>query len=345
MIYRFPTLCSAASVPLSRPSRRWGIPCVTTSVLLLVINTSHTTQAQTTYPTRPIRVINPYAPGGGSDVLARRFAQELTARLGQSVIVENVAGAGGIPGMRQVADAAKDGYTLSFALTAQFAINPSLFANLPYDPLRDFDPISVVASAPYVLVVHPSLPVRSIKALIALAKQQPGVLAYASAGNGSGSHLSAALFNKMAGIDSQHIPYKGGGPGLIDVLAGRVPMTYVIHPSMAGHLKTGKLRALGVTTAKRINVLPDVPAIAEILPGYQADVWYMAAAPAATPKDIVVRLNSEFVKALHAPAIRQSLEADGILLIGNSPTEAREFMRREIAKWADVVKASGARVD
>jgi tripartite-type tricarboxylate transporter receptor subunit TctC len=313
--------------------------------MLIALLAYSAVQAQTTYPIRPIRVINPYAPGGGSDVLARRFAHELTARLGQSVIVENVAGAGGIPGMRQVAEAPKDGYTLSFALTAQFAINPSLFANLPYDPLRDFDPVSVLASAPYVLVVHPSLPARSMKQLIALAKQQPGALAYASAGNGSGPHLSAALLNKMAGIDTLHIPYKGGGPGLIDVLAGRVPMIYVIYPSMAGHLKAGKLRALGVTTAKRVNVLPDVPAIAETLPGYQADVWYMAAAPAGTPKDIIARLNSEFVKALHAPAIKQSLETDGILLIGNSPVEARDFMRREIAKWADVVKTSGARVD
>ena len=314
-------------------------------VLLLTIANSHTTQAQTTYPTRPIRIINPYAPGGGSDILARRFAQELTVRLGQSVIVENVAGAGGIPGMRQVADAPKDGYTLSFALTAQFAINSSLFANLPSDALRDFDPVSVLAAAPYVLVVHPSLPARSVRDLIALAKKQPGALAYASAGNGSGPHLSGALLNTMAGIAMLHIPYKGGGPGLIDVLAGRVPMIFVIYPSMAGHLKAGKLRALGVTTAKRVSVLPEVPAIAEILPGYQADVWYMAAAPAGTPKDVIARLNSEFVRALNAPAIRQSLDGDGILSIGNSPAEAKEFLRREIAKWADVVKTSGARVD
>ncbi len=319
--------------------------CGVAIVLLLTLATTHVSNAQTAYPSRPIRVINPYAAGGGSDVLARRFAQELTARLGLSVIVENIAGAGGIPGMRQVAEAPKDGYTLSFALTAQFAINPSLFANLPYDPLRDFDPISVVAAAPYVLVTHPSLPARTLQELIALARQQPGALSYASAGNGSGPHLSAALLNKLAGIDLLHIPYKGGGPALIDVLAGRVPMAFLIYPSLAGHRKAGKLRALGVTTAKRVNVMPDVPAIAEILPGYQADVWYMAAAPAGTPRDIVARLNSEFIKALGAPAIKQSLDADGILSIGNSPAEAKDFMRREITKWADVVKTSGARVD
>ncbi len=319
--------------------------CGAAIALLLTLAVTHVSNAQTAYPSRPIRVINPYAAGGGSDVLARRFAQELTARLGQSVIVENIAGAGGIPGMRQVAEAPKDGYTLSFALTAQFAINPSLFANLPYDPLRDFDPVSVVASAPYVLVTHPSLPARTLKELIALAKQQPGALSYASAGNGSGPHLSAALLTKLAGIDLLHIPYKGGGPALIDVLAGRVPMAFLIYPSLAGHRKAGKLRALGVTTPKRVNVLPDVPAIAEILPGYQADVWYMAAAPAGTSRDIVARLNSEFIKALGAPAIKQSLDADGILSIGNSPADAKEFMRREIAKWADVVKTSGARVD
>ncbi len=319
--------------------------CGVAIVLLLTLATTHVSNAQTAYPSRPIRVINPYAAGGGSDVLARRFAQELTARLGLSVIVENIAGAGGIPCMRQVAEAPKDGYTLSFALTAQFAINPSLFANLPYDPLRDFDPISVVAAAPYVLVTHPSLPARTLQELIALARQQPGALSYASAGNGSGPHLSAALLNKLAGIDLLHIPYKGGGPALIDVLAGRVPMAFLIYPSLAGHRKAGKLRALGVTTAKRVNVMPDVPAIAEILPGYQADVWYMAAAPAGTPRDIVARLNSEFIKALGAPAIKQSLDADGILSIGNSPAEAKDFMRREITKWADVVKTSGARVD
>ena len=319
--------------------------CGVAIVLLLTLATTHVSNAQTAYPSRPIRVINPYAAGGGSDVLARRFAQELTARLGLSVIVENIAGAGGIPGMRQVAEAPKDGYTLSFALTAQVAINPSLFATLPYDPLRDFDPISVVAAAPYVLVTHPSLPARTLQELIALARQQPGALSYASAGNGSGPHLSAALLNKLAGIDLLHIPYKGGGPALIDVLAGRVPMAFLIYPSLAGHRKAGKLRALGVTTAKRVNVMPDVPAIAEILPGYQADVWYMAAAPAGTPRDIVARLNSEFIKALGAPAIKQSLDADGILSIGNSPAEAKDFMRREIAKWADVVKTSGARVD
>ena len=184
------------------PRSRGGIDCGAAIALLLTLAVTHVSNAQTAYPSRLIRVINPYAAGGGSDVLARRFAQELTARLGQSVIVENIAGAGGIPGMRQVAEAPKDGYTLSFALTAQFAINPSLFANLPYDPLRDFDPVSVVASAPYVLVTHPSLPARTLKELIALAKQQPGALSYASAGNGSGPHLSAALLTKL----SRHRP-------------------------------------------------------------------------------------------------------------------------------------------
>lgn len=304
-----------------------------------------TASAQTAYPSRPIRIVNPYAPGGGSDILARRMAQEMTARLGQPTVVENVAGAGGIPGMRQVAEAPKDGYTLSFALTAQFAINPALFASLPYDPLRDFHPVSVLCSAPYVLVVHPSVPARSIKELIALAKKQSTPLAYGSAGNGSGPHLSGELFKKMAGIDLLHIPYKGGGPGMLDTLAGRVPMIFLIYPTIAGHLKAGKLRALGVTTAQRVNVMPDVPAITEVLPGYQSDVWYMVAAPSGTPREIVAKLNAEFIKTLHAPTVKQSLEADGILLIGNSPAEAKEFMRREIAKWADVVKTSGARVD
>ncbi|MEI8036385.1 MAG: tripartite tricarboxylate transporter substrate binding protein [Betaproteobacteria bacterium] len=313
-------------------------------VMCIFLLLDRPSQAQN-YPVRPIKVINPYAPGGGSDVLARRFVQEVSLLLNQSVYVDNIAGAGGIPGMRQVAESPKDGYTLVFALTAQYAINPSVFTHLPYDPLRDFDMISLLASAPYVLVVHPSVPAKGITELIHLAKHQPEALSYASAGNGSGSHLCAAIFNQLARIQIQHIPYKGGGPGLIDVIAGRVPMTYVIYPSMAAAEKSGKLRALGVTTTKRLPSLPRVPAIAETLPGYQADVWYMLATPAGTPKEIITQLNSVFNKALVSPTLKQSLDKDGILPIGNSPTEAREFLRSEILKWAPIVKSSGARID
>ena len=297
------------------------------------------------YPTQPITIIVPFPAGAPLDILARVIGERIRASLGQSVIVENVAGAGGIPGMRQVAEAAKDGYTLSFALTAQFAINPSLFANLPYDPLRDFDPVSVLASAPYVLVVHPSLPARSVKELIALAKMQPSALSYASAGNGSGPHLSGALLNKMAGIEILHIPYKGGGPGLIDVLAGRVPMTYVIYPSMAGHLKAGKLRALGVTTAKRWQGAPDIPAIGESLPGFEVNSWYGLLAPTGTPREIITRLNTEVTNALREPDARARLYSIGAEPMSNTPEEFGAFIHSEMAKWAKVVKVAGIRVE
>jgi tripartite-type tricarboxylate transporter receptor subunit TctC len=302
-------------------------------------------QSTVPYPTRPIRLINPYVAGGGSDTMTRRFAHELTSQLGQSVVVENIGGAGGNVGMRQVAQSAPDGYTLIFALTAQFAVNVSVYPKLPYDPVKDFDPISTLASAPYILVTHPSLPATSVQELIALARKQPGTLSYGSAGNGSGQHLGAELLKTMTGIDIVHIPYKGGAPALIDLLSGMVPISFQTYPSMIGHFKAGKLRALGVTTAKRLALLPQVPAIAEVVPGYQSEVWYLVAAPAGTPKEIVARLNAEFVKALGAPAIRQQFEADGIVPIGNTPGEAREFVRTEIAKWARVVKSAGVRVD
>jgi tripartite-type tricarboxylate transporter receptor subunit TctC len=316
-----------------------------TGVILALVAGVATSQVLTSYPTRPIRMVNPYVPGGGSDAMTRRFAQELTSQLGQSVVVENIGGAGGNVGMRQVAQAAPDGYTLIFALTAQFAVNVSVYPKLPYDPVRDFDPISTLAIAPYVLVTHPSLPAASLQELIALAKKQPGKLSYGSAGNGSGQHLGAELLKTMTGIDIAHIPYKGGAPALIDLLSGMVPVSFQTYPSMIGHLKAGKLRALGVTTAKRSPVLPQVPAIAEVVPGYQSEVWYLVAAPAGTPKEILARLNAEFVKALGTPAIRQQFEADGIVAIGNTPGEARQFVRTEIEKWARVVKSAGVRVD
>jgi tripartite-type tricarboxylate transporter receptor subunit TctC len=314
-------------------------------MLVALIAGGVSAQSSGSYPTRPIRLINPYVAGGGSDAMTRRFAQELTTQLGQTVVVENIGGAGGNVGMRQVAQAAPDGYTLIFALTAQFAVNVSVFPKLPYDPVRDFDPISTLAVAPYILVTHPSLPATSVQELIALARKQPGKLSYGSAGNGSGQHLGVELLKTMTGIDIAHIPYKGGAPALIDLLSGMVPVSLQTYPSMIGHLKAGKLRALGVTTAKRIAVLPQVAAIGEVVPGYQSEVWYMVAAPAGTPKDIVTRLNSEFVKALGAPTIRQQFEADGIVSVGDTPGEAREFVRSEIAKWARVVKIAAVRLD
>ncbi|HEX2826947.1 MAG TPA: tripartite tricarboxylate transporter substrate binding protein [Burkholderiales bacterium] len=297
------------------------------------------------YPTRPVRIVIPYPPGGGTDVMGRRIAHELTPRLGQSVVVENIGGAGGNIGMRQVAQSAPDGYTLVLALTAQWAVNVSVFPKLPYDPLKDFEPVTTLAVAPYVLVTHPSLPATSTAELIALAKRMPGKLSYGSAGNGSGQHLGMELFKSMTRIDLQHVPYKGGAPAMIDAISGMVPITLQTYTSIIGPTKAGKLRALGVTTRQRVPALASVPAIAEAVPGYQSEVWYLVGVPAAAPKEIVARLNTELVQILRTPAMRQTLEADANVIVANSPAEAREFVRSEIAKWAKVVKTVGVRLD
>ena len=297
------------------------------------------------YPAKPVRLVIPYVPGGGTDVMARRLAQELTPRLAQSIVVENIGGAGGNIGMRQVAQAAPDGYTLILALTSQWAVNVSVFPKLPYDPVKDFEPITTLAVAPYVLVTHPSLPVTSTAELIALARRMPGKLAYGSAGNGSGQHLGMELLKSMTRIDVAHIPYKGGAPAMIDAISGMVPITMQTYTSMIGPSRAGKLRALGVTTPQRVPVLAEVPAIGETVPGYQSEVWYLVAAPAGTPREIVTRLNGEIVQVLKTSSMRQVLEADANVVIGNTPAEAKEFVRREIAKWAKVVKAAGVRLD
>jgi tripartite-type tricarboxylate transporter receptor subunit TctC len=297
------------------------------------------------YPDKAIRLIVPYAPGGGTDVLARRLAQEMSKNLGQGIAVENVGGAGGNIAMQQVAKAAPDGYTIVLALTAQFAVNKSLYRNLPYDPLNDFDPISLLAVAPYVLVVHPSLPIHTVKELIDFAKKQPNELSYASAGNGSGAHLSAELLKSMAGINMTHVPYKGAGPAYVDLLAGRVQVMFSTYAPIAGYLASGKLRAIAVSTEKRAAGLPGVPAVSETLPGYRSDVWYVLAAPARTPPDVIARLNKEALTALKSPAISKQLSHDLLQPIGSRPEEVKPFIASEITKWRDVVRRSGAHID
>ncbi len=297
------------------------------------------------YPSHVIRLIVPYAPGGGTDVMARRLAEEMSASLGNRVIVENVGGAGGNIGMQQVARATPDGYTIVLALTAQFAVNPSLYRKLPHDPVKDFDPIALLAVAPYVLVVHPSLPVHNVKELVELAKKEPGKLAYASAGNGSGAHLSAELLKSMAGIEMIHVPYKGAGAAYADLLAGRTQVMFSTYAPIAGHLKAGTLRAIAVSTEKRAPGLPDVPAVSETLPGYRSDVWYVMAAPAGTPAAIVARLNKAALSALKSPTIGEHLAKDLIQVIGSRPDEVKSFIQSEIIKWGEVVKKSGATID
>ena len=314
-------------------------PC---ALLALVVTSGAFAQ---NYPAKSIRLVLPYPPGGGTDVIARPLAQKLTENLGQQVIVDNRGGAGGNIGMELVAKSPPDGYTLLFALTAQYAVNPSLYPKLAYDPARDYAPISLLANAPYLLVVHPSLPAKSVAGLIALVKARPGQLAYSSSGNGSGAHLAGEMLRSLARLDITHVPYKGAGPAMPDLIAGQVQLSFVTYTAAGPHIKTARLRALGVTTARRSPTLPELPAIAETVPGYDSAVWYGFAAPAGTPVEIVARLNSEVLRVLAAPDFRTRITLEAVAPIGSSPEEFGNFIKSEIVRWAKVVKDSGAKVD
>ena len=302
--------------------------------------------AAESYPAKPIRLVLPYPPGGGSDTIVRPLVQRLSGELGQQVVVDNRGGAGGAIGMEAVARAVPDGYTIVLALTAQLAVNVSLYKKLPYDPVRDYAPITLLATGPYLLVVHPSLPVTSVKELVALARARPGELTFASSGNGSGGHLAAELLKSMTGIKMLHVPYKGGGPALVDVLAGQVQVLFATYASSRGHLRAGRLRALAVSTAKRPAAIPDMPTIAEAgVRGYDSGVWYGMLAPAGTPRDIVAKLNREIVRVLNQPDFHKLLVDQAIDPIGGTPEQLGDFIRSEIVKWAKVVKDSGAKLD
>jgi tripartite-type tricarboxylate transporter receptor subunit TctC len=297
------------------------------------------------YPNRTIRIVLPYPPGGGTDVVARVLAQKLIENLGQQVFVDNRGGASGNIGMELVAKSAPDGYTLGLALTAQFAVNPSLYAKLPYNPVKDYAPVTLLAMAPYVLLTHPSLPAKTVKDLVALANAKPGQITVASAGNGSGAHLALELMKSMAHVDMVHIPYKGAGPALPDMISGQVQSGFTTWASCSPHVKTGRLRALGVTTLKRSPAIPDLPAIAETLSGYDSPVWYGVVVPAATPPEIVTRLNQEILRALRTPEFRERLVADAIEPIGTTPEQFGDYIRSEQAKWSKVVNEARVKVD
>jgi len=298
------------------------------------------------YPTKPVRLVIPYPPGGGSDTIGRPLAQKMSEGLGQQVVVENRGGANGNIGMEAVARAAPDGYTIVFALSAQLAVNPGLYQKLPYDPVRDYAPITLLGAGGYILVVHPSLPVKSVKELIALAKTRPGQIAYSSSGNGSGGHLAAELLNSMAGIRMLHVPYKGGGPALMDLIAGQVQVLFSTQLASWPHVQSGRIRALAVSTAKRPASLPDLPTVAEAgVPGYDSGVWYGVLAPAGTPREIIMRLNGEIVRVLNHPDYRGLLVNNTIDPIGSTPEQLGQFIKSELVKWAKVVKDAGVRVD
>ncbi len=298
------------------------------------------------YPGKPLRLVVPFAAGGATDVLARIVGKELGDRLKQTVVVDNRGGAGGTIGSDAVARAQPDGYTLLMGAVGTHAINVSLYKKLSYDPVKDFEPVILVATVPNVLVVPVALPVKSVKELISFGKANPGKLNFASSGSGTSIHLSGELFKTMTGIDMQHIPYKGSGPAMADLLAGQTQMMFDNLPSSMPHIKAGRLRPLAVTSAKRFPALPEVPTIAEAgVPGYEASSWFGIFAPAATPPQIIALLNGELNKILAAPDTRKRLLEQGADAAGGTPEQFAALIKSEIPKWAKVVKESGAQVD
>lgn len=313
--------------------------------LMMIAGTSAHAQTAAAYPAKPVRILVPYPPGGGTDTVGRPLAQRLTENLRQQFIVDNRGGAGGNIGMEMAAKAPPDGYTIVLALTAQLAVNPGLYKKLPYDPIRDFESITLLGTGPYTLLVHPSLPVKSVKELIALARAKPGQVIYGSAGNGSGAHLANELLNSMAGVKMVHVPYKGGGPALVDLIAGNLQVLFSTYLSSKAYIDAGRVRALGLTTSKRLSGV-DIPTIAEAgVPGYDAGVWYALLAPAGTPRDLVAKLNGEIIKAASHPEMKTLLARAGIEPINSTPEELTIFMKNEIAKWGRVIRDAKVQVD
>jgi len=297
------------------------------------------------YPSRPIRMVIPLSPGGFADVPGRMLAARLSSALGRQVYVENKPGAGGTIGADSVAKAPPDGYNILFTGTPH-VISPWLYRSMPYDALKDFAPVALVATGPYILVVNPQLGVSSVRELVAAAKAQPGKIDYASSGNGSAQHLVSALFGAMAGAPLNHVPYKGSGPAMQDLVSGQVKVSFAGIPNALSHLKSGRLRALAVSTAKRWPDLPEVPTVAEAgVPGYEATLWLNLAAPAGTPSEIVQRLYSETAKALQDPELQQSFRLAGVEAQVLAPQELAAFMRVEHEKWGKVVRETGATVN
>ena len=303
------------------------------------------TAAAAEYPSRPIRVVVPFPPGGGADIVMRAIGPKLTERLGQTLVIDNRGGATGTIGTDMVARSAPDGYTLLAHTIAGLAILPNLNHSLPYDPIRDFAPITHATSAPYVMVVHPRIAASSVPQFIAYARARPGEINFSSSGSGSATHLAGMLFNKLAGVQMVHVPYKGAGPAVADVLAGQIQMRFSSIPPVMPHVKSGRLRALGVTGVRRYGLLPDLPAVAETLPGFDVDSWLGVLAPAGTPVSVIRKLNTEMVAALRAPEVKALLEAGGSEAVGSTPERFGELMRMELKRWGPIVKEAGAKVD
>ena len=298
------------------------------------------------FPVKPVRLVVPFTPGGSTDIVARIVGQKLDEAWKQQVIIDNRPGAGGTVGVDFVAKSAPDGYTLVMGHVGTFGFGPSLYSRLPYDSVRDFVPITLFANVPNMLVVNASLPVKSVKELIALAKTRPGQLNYGSAGSGSASHLTVEYFKLLSRTDITHIPYKGTSPMLTDLIAGQTSFTITGVPPLYPHVKSGRLRALGIASARRLALLPELPTIAEAgVPGYEATTWFGPLAPAKTPREIIARLNAELLKILQRPDVRERLAADGAEPVGSTPEEFAAYIKVEIERWAKVIKESRVHVE
>ena len=298
------------------------------------------------YPSKPTRMIVPYPPGGSADILARAIGAKVGEGLGQPVVIDNRPGAGTIIGTEATAKSAPDGYTFMLGTVSSHAINPALNPKLPFDPVKDFTPLALVASIPFAMIVHPSVPAKSVQEFVALAKARPGQINYSSAGNGTSNHLAGELLKSMAGIDLVHVPYKGSAPALNDLIAGQVSLMFDLVLTAAPHIKSGAARGLAVTGAKRSAVLPELPTVAETgLPGYEVSAWFGIFAPAGLPQPVARRLNAELVKVMREPDLKQRLASLGADPLTSTPEEFSAYLRSEIEKWAKVVKASGMKVD
>jgi len=314
-------------------------------ILIAMVSLAPIVMGQQAYPNKPVRIIVPYPPGGTADIVGRTIAEKLGVIWGQSVIVENRAGAGGTIGVDSAAKAAPDGYTMVLGVTGPLTIAPGINAQLAYDPLRDLVPITLVAAVPSLIAVHPSVPARDLKELIALAKSQPGKLSFASAGTGTSVHIAGELLKSMAGVDILHVPYKGGVPALNDLMGGQVSMIIENMPQLLPQVRAGKIRALAVTTQQRSSAISDLPAVAEVLPGYEATTWFGLLAPAKTPQEIVRKVQSDVAKIGLLPDVKERFTGLGADVIASTPEAFASHLRSELVRFSKVIKEANIKVD
>lgn len=314
------------------------------SIALVVLSSIRIAQAQD-YPARPVTIVLPAATGGATDILGRIVAQQLSQQFGRQFVVENRVGAGGNIGTAAVAKAPRDGYTLLFTISSVHAVNPALYAQPGFDPVRDFDPVMLVARVPFLLVVHSSVPASSVKELIDLAKAQPGKITYGSSGNGSTNHLAAEMFKTMSGVDMLHVPYKGVAAVLTEMLGGRIQVVFASVPSVRSQLKEGNFRALGITTLRRSSLAPELPPVGDTVKGYDVDFWVALFTPSGTAQQISTKIYGALATALAGADVRERFAAQGAEVVGGSPGELATTLRDDLAKWAKIVRAIGVKID